>query len=152
MQFEIVITVVSVVWLSGLSVLIFLMWKKLGKLTGGVDGRNLLNVIEQVLDTEKANSTEIKKIKKEIEKINNLDLLHIQKTGLVRFNPFNEMGGDHSFTLALLDGHDNGFIITGLHTRERTRVYIKPVKAGRSSLELSKEEKKALVIALENTA
>ena len=63
---------------------------------------------------------------------------------MVRFNPFSEMGGDHSFSVALLDGHDTGIIITGLHTRERTRVYIKPVNKGKSEYDLSKEELKAL--------
>jgi hypothetical protein len=67
--------------------------------------------------------------------------------GLIRFNPFNEIGGDHSFSLAILDGGDNGIIITGLHTRDRTRIYAKQVNKGKSDLELSTEEQKALLKA-----
>jgi len=63
---------------------------------------------------------------------------------LVRFNPFSEMGGDHSFSLALLDAHLTGFIVTGLHTRERTRVYIKKIDGGKCKQDLSKEEREAL--------
>jgi hypothetical protein len=54
------------------------------------------------------------------------------------------MGGDHSFSLALLDAHLTGFIITGLHTRERTRVYIKKIEEGKCKQDLSKEEREAL--------
>lgn len=147
MQLEIAIIIVTILWLIGLSVLIFIIWQKLGKLTGGVDKRNLLEVIEQVLDIEKKNSADIKKANKEIQTIVTKNLLHLQKTGIVRFNPFNEVGGDHSFALALLDGYDNGIIITGLHTRERTRVYLKPVNKGKAVIELSEDEEKALVIA-----
>ena len=75
------------------------------------------------------------------------DKRHIQKVGLIRFNPFSELGGDHSFCLAILDDRDSGVVITGLHTRDRTRVYIKDIKNGQSSLELSSEEKKALASA-----
>lgn len=74
--------------------------------------------------------------------------MNVQKIGLVRFNPFNETGGDHSFSLALLDGNGNGFVMTGLHTRERTRLYIKPIRNLKSEYELSQEEQKAIKEAL----
>lgn len=70
--------------------------------------------------------------------------LHSQKVSLVRYNPFRELGGDHSFCLAILDGHDTGVIITSLHTRDRTRVYMKSIKNGKSETQLSIEELKAL--------
>jgi hypothetical protein len=65
---------------------------------------------------------------------------------MIRFNPFSELGGDHSFCLALLDDRDTGVVLTGLHTRERTRFYMKDITNGKSSLELSNEEKKALLL------
>jgi len=71
-------------------------------------------------------------------------LAHFQKLGLIRFNPFNETGGNNSFSLVLLDGKNNGWVMTGLHTRERTRLYVKPIKNLKSEYELSDEEKKAL--------
>lgn len=72
---------------------------------------------------------------------------HIQKVALVKFNPFKELGGDHSFSLAILDGDNTGIIVTSLHTRDRTRIYVKEIKKGKSSYELSIEEKKALTSA-----
>lgn len=94
------------------------------------------------------NTKEIKAIKSDLEVFKNLSKANIQKVGLVKFNPFNETGGDHSFSLALLDGHKNGIIITSLHTRERTRLYVKDVSSGKAKIELSEEEKKALQLSL----
>lgn len=94
------------------------------------------------------NSKDIKSIKSEIELIKLDSKSNIQKLGLVKFNPFNETGGDHSFSLALLDGNKNGIIITSLHTRERTRLYLKDVLHGKTKIELSKEEQNALKLSL----
>lgn len=94
------------------------------------------------------NSKDIKNIKSEIELIKSDSKSNIQKIGLVKFNPFNETGGDHSFSLTLLDGNKNGIIITSLHTRERTRLYLKDVFEGKTKIELSKEEQKALKLSL----
>ena len=94
------------------------------------------------------NSKDIKSIKSEIELMKFDSKSNIQKMGLVKFNPFNESGGDHSFSLTLLDGNKNGIIITSLHTRERTRLYLKDVLEGKTKIELSKEEQKALKLSL----
>jgi hypothetical protein len=68
----------------------------------------------------------------------------MQKFGLVRFNPFRNTGGDQSFVLALLDNHDSGILMTSIHGREGTRVYIKTVEYGKSEHTLSAEEQAAL--------
>lgn len=93
------------------------------------------------------NSKDIKNIKSEIDLIKLDSKSNIQKIGLVKFNPFNETGGEHSFSLALLDGNKNGIIITSLHTRERTRLYLKDVLHGKAKIELSKEEQNALKLS-----
>ena len=68
------------------------------------------------------------------------------KLQLVRFNPFNDVGGDQSFILCLLDKTNSGVIITSLHTRDSTRVYAKAIKNGSCDTQtLSKEETKALI-------
>ena len=70
---------------------------------------------------------------------------------LVRFNPFEELGGDQSFILVLLDSHLNGVIITSLHAKETTRLYAKPIRNGQANnVVLSKEEKIALAKAIKN--
>ena len=73
----------------------------------------------------------------------------VQHVGLVRFNPFQETGGDQSFALALLDGRGDGIVISSLHSRAMTRFYAKPIKGGGSALSLSEEEAKAVEKAME---
>ncbi len=70
-----------------------------------------------------------------------------QKISIVRFNPFGDTGGDQSFVLAVLDAHDSGYVLTSIHGREGTRVYVKPVDEGKSKYPLSAEEKQALAQA-----
>ncbi len=72
----------------------------------------------------------------------------VQCVGLVRYNPFQDTGGDQSFAIALLDKHGDGVVMSSLHTRAATRFYAKPVKAGTSHLPLSDEEMQALQQAL----
>lgn len=73
---------------------------------------------------------------------------HVQKVGFIRFNPFTDIGGDQSFSLALLDGHNSGFVISSLHGRDRTRIFAKLVVSGKDNkFELSHEEQLAVTQA-----
>ncbi len=147
MTLEQIILAVFGIWLIALSVVLLRVFNFFRRLTRKVKKGNLVEVIDKVLEKEVKNSKDLSRVQKEIRELSDEVNLHVQKVGLVRFNPFKEMGGDHSFSLALLDGHDTGVILTGLHTRDRTRVYIKKVERGRSKFNLSSEEKKALAKA-----
>jgi len=68
----------------------------------------------------------------------------VQRVGLVRYNPFEDTGGNQSFALALLDGDANGVMLTSLHSRQATRVYLRTIVAGRCDAALSGEEAEAL--------
>lgn len=109
-------------------------WKKLAqeaKLTQIVDSQKKLRDIKEVLEAQGLAGQK-----------------HFQKVGIVRFNPFSDSGGDQSFSLSLMDGHDRGFVISSLHTRAETRIYLKPVVNGKGEgFELSKEEQQAIRIA-----
>ena len=149
MNFYIILGVVAV-WLLGLTVFVVLQTRFFNKLARDEKGKGLKSVLEKILKEQKLSKKDISALEKELANYKEEGKLHVQKVGLVRFNPFKELGGDHSFTLAILDGKDTGLIITGLHTRERTRVYAKEVKKGKSDIELSGEEEKALKKALKN--
>jgi hypothetical protein len=138
------------VWLLTLSFFLYRYIALFNKLTKGVEVTDLKKVLEKILTRGEANTDEIKILGKRADIIEEDGKFHIQKIGLIRFNPFKELGGDHSFSMAILDSHDSGIIITSLHTRDRTRVYMKDVKKGKSGFELSSEEKKALTNAQRN--
>jgi hypothetical protein len=74
------------------------------------------------------------------------------RVGLVRFNPFEDTGGNQSFALALIDGRGDGFVLSSLHARAGTRVYAKAVAGGASEAALSTEESEALRQALAKPA
>lgn len=135
------------IWLLGVSIAVYRVFALFNKLSRGVDVPDIKKVLEKVLSDESKNSSDIKILEKRISLVEEDSKSHVQKVGLIRFNPFKELGGDHSFCLAILDGQDSGIVITGLHTRERTRVYMKEIKKGSSASDLSVEEKKAVTIA-----
>jgi N-methylhydantoinase A/oxoprolinase/acetone carboxylase beta subunit len=104
---------------------------------------NLKEILAQFKELKK----NFEKISKEIEKLKKENQFSLQKIGILRFNPFKEVGGNQSFSLAILDGNDDGVVITSLFTREGNRVYGKPIKKGQSEHLLTEEEKKAIEIA-----
>lgn len=141
---ELIVVIIIGVWLAGLTATTWLISRHYRRLVGNAKGEDLKKILNKILKETGSNKKEIARVSKEIRAQQKDGLNHIQKVGLVRFNPFSETGGDHSFSLALLDAAETGFVLTGLHTRERTRVYIKPVTKGKSKYELSKDEQKAI--------
>lgn len=133
------------VWLVALSFFIFRAVSHYQKLTQGAAKGNLTNVLEKILKEQGLEKKRIDELIKRAEGIEKTGEIHVQKIGLVRFNPFSATGGDHSFTLAILDGKDSGVVISSLHSRDSTRIYAKPIKEGKAvGYEASKEEKQAL--------
>lgn len=74
----------------------------------------------------------------------------VQKVGFLRFNPFQDTGGDNSFSVALLDREDNGVLLSSLYMREGTRLYAKEVKGGITRTPLSDEEAAVMEDAMHN--
>ena len=72
----------------------------------------------------------------------------IQRVGVVRFNPFPDTGGNQSFVMAMLDARGDGVVLSSLHSRGGTRVYLKQVTTGRAEIALSQEEIQAIGRAL----
>ena len=144
MEIERIFFVLGGVWLLALSLVVYWLFRFLRRLTKDTKKENLVKVLESVINSQERNRVRLLELTKELKQLSDLSNYHIQKVGIVRFNPFRDLGGDHSFTIALLDAQDTGLVITGLHTRERTRVYVKAVKKGKAEYELSEEEKKAL--------
>jgi len=106
--------------------------------------KNLKEVLVRFQNLEK----NFERLSEELERLKEESKLSIQRTGMVRFNPFSKIGGDQSFSIALLDRNNNGFVITSFYTRERNRVYAKPIVNGKSQYFLSEEEKEAIEKAI----
>lgn len=87
---------------------------------------------------------EAKRIRNDVARLDVMAETSIQKVGMVRFNPFDDTGGDQSFALALLDSADNGIVIASLFARDGSRIYAKQVIKGESRHHLSEEEREAI--------
>ncbi|MFH0969822.1 MAG: DUF4446 family protein [Patescibacteria group bacterium] len=117
----------------------------------GKNGKDLEELVVKNIANLKLLDNEIQEIYNISNKIHKLTLKSIHKFGIIRFNPFNDIGGDQSFSVAFLDGKNSGVVISSLHTKEGTRVYAKPVNKGEAvKYPLTEEEKKAINIALQN--
>lgn len=114
-------------------------------LTGGIDNKKLQELLDTLLSDVRNAQKEVKELNKRVEVVESDGKLHIQKIGLLRFNPFNDTGGDQSFILALIDTEESGVVVSGLHTRNGTRWYAKKVEQGKGvEHELSSDELKAI--------
>ena len=71
----------------------------------------------------------------------------IQRVGVVRYNPFEDTGSNQSFVLAMLDARGDGFVLSSLHSRQATRMFLKPVSGGKADSAVSDEEAEAIRLA-----
>ncbi len=137
------------IWNFALSVYIFRAGQRYKKLTQGTNNRNLEQIIAKLIEKYETNTSGISQISQNLIEFQKRSMGFMQKVGILRFNPFEESGGDQSFAIAILDGEGSGFIISSLHSRSGTRIYAKEIKSGKStSHSLTKEEKEALEKAL----
>ncbi len=104
--------------------------------------KELVSKLEKLEKEVQNNSKEIKELQDKIQ-------LTIQKIGITRFTPFRETGGDQSFSVALLDKNDNGLLLTSLYSKERNRIFAKPIKRGESKYKLIEEEQETIKKAKE---
>jgi hypothetical protein len=106
--------------------------------------------IDEVLAQFKELKKQFRVLSDEMKELKKENLRDISKVAVVRFNPFEGLGGNQSFSLALLDANDCGAVVTSLFSRDGNRVYCKPIKNGASEFKLTEEEKKAIEIARMN--
>lgn len=126
--------------------------RRLESLTRGADGRSLEAVLDAHLDKVFGVARELDELSARSAMLESNGRRALQRVGLVRFNPFEETGGNQSFALAMTDAGGDGFVISSLHARAGTRLYAKAVQGGRSDAALSAEEAEALRLALAGSA
>lgn len=125
--------------------------RRLDGITRGADGRSLEAVLDAHLDKVFSVAREVDELSARSAVLESSGRRAVQRVGLVRYNPFEETGGNQSFALAMTDANGDGVVISSLHARAGTRLYAKAVVAGRSDAALSAEEAEALRIALSTT-
>jgi hypothetical protein len=142
-------------WLALLQLLSFIiiaiLWvvlantkKKMKKMFKGSKINGLEDLLIHHQERIQQIQSEIKLDRKEVQKLFT-DLGKVKgRVGLVRYNAFHDLGSDLSFSVAILNNEQTGLVLTGLHNREQTYMYAKPVTQGESNYTLSPEEKEAI--------
>lgn len=137
------------IWLLTLTILFFSQRNFLKDLFPKDNSRDIRNKFKEILESisgfEKNNNI----LENRLTGFKKESLENYSKLAVLKYNPYNDTGGDQSFSLVLLNGKMDGVLITSLHSRSSTRIYLKNIKSGQSELELSKEESKVLKEALE---
>ena len=118
--------------------------RRLDGLTRGEEGRSLEAILDAHLDKVFQVGRELDEMELRAAAVEANGRRALQRVGLVRFNPFEDTGGNQSFALALLDANGDGFVVSSLHARAGTRIYAKEVQAGASEATLSDEETGAI--------
>ncbi len=138
---SIILIIIQMVKLSKLK-------KKYSVFMQGKDAKSLEKDIIGLYEDNKFIKVSIEKNKNDIRELFKKQELSFQKVGIVKYDAFKQMGGQLSFSLALLNENDCGFIINSVHSTEGCYSYSKEIKNGQCSILLGKEEKQALDMAM----
>ena len=124
--------------------------KRMYRFFGGrAKRRSMEAMLDEYLDKVDRVEGKYNEILALIDDINLRMVTCLRKVGVVRYNPFEDMGGDMSFVVALLDENDDGIVISTIHARDASYTYAKQVLGGNSSHMLTEEEQEAIKVALE---
>ena len=118
--------------------------RRISKFMSGRDAESLEDQIVELFEDNQYMKAASDKNKNDIIDLNKRMRHCFQKVGIVKYDALNQMGGQLSYALALLDEEDNGYIINSVHGNEGCYSYTKVIKNGRRDIELGIEERKAL--------
>lgn len=122
--------------------------KRLSKFMTGKDAKSLEKDIVGLYEDNKFLKINVDKNKKDIRTLYKNMEHAFQKIGLIKYDAFQQMGGKLSFSLALLDENNNGFILNSVHSTEGCYTYTKEIKSGECAISLGEEEQQALDMAI----
>lgn len=144
-----VIIFLQLLWLLILQISLRRIKKKTGDFNLGEVGLKIEGSLAKHDKLLKSLDKDVQELYNISNQINNLSLRGLHKVAMIRFNPFKDLGGDQSFSIALLNGKNNGLVLSSLHTREGTRVYSKTITSGKSEKHpLTEEEVQAVKNAM----
>lgn len=122
--------------------------KRMDKFMTGKEGKSLEKDIVGLYEDNKFLKLSVDKNKKDIRTLYKNMESAFQKVGIVKYDAFRQMGGQLSFSLALLDENNNGFVLNSVHSTDGCYTYTKEIINGECSISLGEEEQKALSMAM----
>lgn len=129
-------------------------WRRMGRITRrwddllkGSEGVGVLSLLESQIDELRQHGTRLDRIEGKGALLSDQLAASVRKVGIVKYDAFEDVGGEQSFALALLDDRANGAVITGIVGRAESRVFAKELRAGQAKVSLTAEEQAAIQAA-----
>lgn len=117
----------------------------------GTGGENIERLLDDHLGERVALESRVRDAEERLHTLENKMRTSKRHLGIVRYDAFDDVGGEQSFALAFYDDHGNGAVFNGIIGRTDCRVYCKPLVAGRSDRNLGQEETRAIEEAVRST-
>lgn len=145
MYISLALAILAIIFFLIQNIRINKLTRKYRKFMQGLGNRDVENLMTSYLDELEILKNDVRlNMNKRLEEIEKKIPYCVQHVGIVNYNAFDNVSNEMSFSSAILDDRKNGFIITGIYSRDFAYVYTKEIKNGRSQKELSKEEIEAL--------
>lgn len=133
-----------VILLIILIVVIVQLKDKLRLFTNGQNGASLESTMRDLLEGHETSKKNHKKLAELVDSVHNRVIDSHRGFALAKYNAFDHVGGNQSFSAAFLDENGDGMVLSGLYSRERSNVFAKQITQFKCDLELTEEEKKVL--------
>jgi hypothetical protein len=149
-QYQFVLLFINAIFFGGVIILFLHLkfsLKKYRFLIKGNEDKDLEGLLLVLSKQLADNSNKLEELNTDFKEFKECSKKNFQNWSLVRFKAFNNVGGDQSFALALMDAYGDGLVISSIFGREESVVYCKPIKEGTSLYPLSKEEQEAITRA-----
>ncbi len=148
------VVIVGAVALIALAVALGLAWrtsrmKRQYAVLSAADGRaSFVEVVSRKAEEVEALREDVLRLADDLRSTQRELQQAVRHVGLVRYDAFGDMGGRMSFSVALVDDHGNGFVLTSVHARSESRSYVKQLRGGMAEANLSPEESSAVAEAV----
>ena len=117
------------------------------KLTQGTSGGNLEEMLVSYVDQVRSVDERMKALEQRTDRLADTQRRCLQNVGVVRYDAFEDVGGEQSFSLAFTDAERNGAVLSSVYSRSDVRVYAKALSNGKSNHPISTEEQGAIAAA-----
>jgi hypothetical protein len=117
---------------------------RLKKFIRGKNAKSLEETLLSIVNNLDRNREKQKEVDARLETIENKIKKSVRSVETVRFNPFPDQGSNQSFASSFINDEGDGVVISSLFARDRMSVFAKPIKDGKSTFELTDEEKEVL--------
>ena len=143
----VLVLLLSVLWLIVLQLRVARLRRKYAALLTAPDGKDLGELLSMYVDQMQLAASKAEQLAQTSERMGGQIRHSIKHLGLVRFNAYEGIGGEKSFSVVLLDDNGDGVVLSSLHGRGEGRLYAKPIAGWDSTYTLSVEEKQAITQA-----